>query len=83
MKIPYIKFMNDQLKNQPSIKENDEIICPHCGQLHKILFGTDVKTKKKTNSLGSYRCGKKSYLAVVNGKLIMGLKPVCSGKIHG
>ena len=67
-----ISFGNEELKNQPEIKENEEIVCPHCGQLHKIKCGTNVKTGEKTNSLSCYSCpsSRKTYLAGVIGKMI-------------
>ena len=81
--IPYIGFGNDQLKNQPEVKEGMEIICKVCGLLHKIEFATDSKTGKKDNILGFYKCPqtKDMYLASVSGKLCMGVKPCAGGEL--
>lgn len=74
--IPYVTFGGGELKNQPKTKEGMEIICPDCGQLHKIKYGTNCKTGEKTNDLCCYSCPQtgKTYLAGVNGKLIIGIE---------
>ena len=76
MKLSYNCFGNEELKNQPKTEENMEIICPHCGQLHKIRYGRNVDTGEKTSALSSYYCAKtnKNYLASVNNRLIIGIK---------
>ena len=76
MKIPYTVYGNNELKNQPETEEDMEIICPCCGQLHKIKYGKNADTGEKTSMLSSYFCPEtnKSYLAGVNGKLIIGVK---------
>ena len=81
MTIPYIGFGNEQLEKQPIIRDGDGIICPHCGDVHHVQAGTDMKTGEKTDSILSYTCGAKTYLAGVSGKLVIGAKADCSGKI--
>jgi len=73
---PYVAYGNEELKNQPEAKKGMEIICPHCGQLHKLEYGTDAKTGEESDTLSFYSCPitGKDYLAGVNGKLIIGLK---------
>ena len=75
-KISYIAFGNEELKNQPEVKKGMEIICPQCGQLHKINLAKGVDRGEETTSLCSYNCSTtgKMYLAGVNGKLIIGVK---------
>lgn len=72
MKIPYTIFGNDQLKTQPYLRDGDGIICPHCRDIHHVQYGTN-EMGKKTDALMSYNCGKKTYLAGINGKLIIGI----------
>lgn len=82
--IPYVAFGNEELEKCAKITEEGmEIICPHCGQLHKIEYGKNAKTGEKTNSLSFYKCPttKKTYLAGVDGRLIMGLKGNRSGNV--
>lgn len=81
MSVPYIGFGNDQLENQPNMIEGMDIICPHCGSIHQVILATKSETGEKSNMLGGYKCGDKSYLAGVNGKLVIGLKSACSGEI--
>ncbi len=74
--IPYVAYENEELKNQPEVKKGMEIICPQCGQLHKIKYGKDAKTGEESNVLSFYSCPatNKDYLAGVNGKSIIGIK---------
>lgn len=81
MKTPYVGFANDQLENQPTIKKGDEVICPGCGMLHKIKYGKD-SDGNESDMLGFYNCGEKIMLASINGKLVTGLKPACSGEVE-
>jgi len=76
MKIPYVTFGYNELKNQPVITEGMEIICPQCGLLHKIEFGRNIKTGEKTNEVVCYNCNKtgRIYLAGVSGRLIIGIE---------
>ena len=75
MKISYVTFGGNELKNQPVITEGMEIICPQCGLLHKIKLGINVETEEK-GDVGFYNCNQtgKIYLAGVGGKLIIGMK---------
>ena len=76
MKIPYVTFGGNELKNQPVMTDGMEIICPQCGLLHKIKFGRNVKTGEKTNDIACYSCNQtgKTYLAGLGGRLIIGMK---------
>jgi len=64
--IPFIAIGNEELENQPKISKF--AICPKCKKKHKVKYGIDAKTKKKSKMLGFVNCGKESYLVAVNGK---------------
>jgi len=69
MSIPYVAFGNKELAKQPVLK--DEILCPRCGEKHKIFYGKKILedgTQVESKLLAGYHCGGKSYLAGVNGK---------------
>lgn len=59
-------------------KEIDEVLCPHCGAVHAIEYGTSKRLMpdntwsepKPDKSLGFYRCGGELYLASLNGREI-------------
>jgi len=74
--LSYTTFGEEELENQPKTEEGMEIICPHCGLLHKIKYGISCSTGKKVDTLSSYSCPQtgKTYLAGVNGKLVIGIK---------
>ena len=76
--VPYIGFGNDQLKDAPPIKEGDEILCPHCLGTHIIKT---AMSDKGTMGIQYYNCGDKTYLAGLNERLIMGIKPAISGTL--
>ena len=56
----------------------EEILCPHCGNIHPIQYGTSKKLlpdgtlsePKPCRLLGYYMCEGKAYLATLNGRLI-------------
>ena len=68
--IPFRAVGNEEIKNNPTVKEGDMIFCKICGGKHPLKYGTNLKTKKKTNMLGFINCGKKSYLVSVDDKLL-------------
>jgi hypothetical protein len=85
MGTPYIGFGQDQLDDALDAADGDEILCPKCGQGHVIraayATGEDGETKTDGFYLLFYKCGDKDYLAGVNGKLTMGIKPQVSGSL--
>jgi len=81
MSIPYVGFGNDQLTEQPDCRQGDMVECPHCNHAHPVQFATSQETGQKTNLLGFYHCGEKTYLACLAGKFVTGLTPGCSGRI--
>lgn len=56
----------------------NEILCPHCGNMHPIKYGTSRtllpdgtwSEPKPDGLLGYYKCDGKVYLATLNGRLI-------------
>ena len=60
---------NDELEKAPRL--GDFILCKQCGERHKVEYGDKVLedgTKEPSKSLAFYECGKKLYLAGINGK---------------
>ncbi len=52
------------------------IECNKCGESHCIEYGEEILadgTLKKSKLLAFYKCGGKSYLAGINGKIIESL----------
>ena len=64
--IPFIAYGNDELAKKPDA--GDFVKCPKCKKQHKIKFG--VVEGKESKLLGFISCGKKEYLATINGKLL-------------
>lgn len=67
-KIPYFAIGNEELAKKKSI---GKIVTCRCGKRHKVRFGETVHkdgTKTPDKMLGFIRCGKKSYLASIDGK---------------
>ena len=85
MGTPYIGFGNDQLDNALDAADGDEILCPRCGGGHLLTaaYATGADGEKKTDGfhLLFYKCGDKSYLGGINGKLTLGIKPQVSGSL--
>lgn len=75
MSIPFISYGNDQLKKLPKVKEGHKIICPDCKKIHKLKCSLD-KDGNKSNDLMYYNCGGESYVAAVDGRLILNIKCV-------
>lgn len=55
------------------------VICPLCGKLHAIEYGTSQRLingeweePKPSRTLGFYRCQEKIYLGTIRGKLSKG-----------
>jgi len=66
MSIPYVAFGNDELKKLPKL--NNEVLCPRCGIMHKIIFGKKVLddgTEVEYKDLAAYKCKGKLFLAGV------------------
>lgn len=66
----FLAVGNEELEGQPEIKKGDMFDCPHCPDKHVLECGTDPKNGKESTMLLFYRCGDKTYLAGLNGKLI-------------
>lgn len=71
--IPFIAVGAEEL-GEPA----NEILCPNCGNIHPIQYGTSKKLlpdgtwseSKPCGLLGYYMCEGKTYLATLNGRLI-------------
>ena len=64
---------NNELENNGSVGR--DILCDKCGEYHEITYGEKVLddgTKEPSNMLAFYRCGDKTYLAGIDGKLLKG-----------
>ena len=62
---------NDELKNLP--EANRTAKCKKCGKNHIIKYGHKIEkdgTKTPTKMLGIIKCGKDTFLATINGKLL-------------
>lgn len=85
MGTPYIGFGMDQLDDALDAKEGDEILCPKCGDGHLLTaayaIGEDGEKKTDGFYLMFYKCGDRSFLGGINGKLTIGIKPQASGSV--
>jgi len=68
-KIPFIAFGNDELG--VPLRKGDLIDCPLCARIHPIPCSKDAVTGKETNIVLFYKCGKKTYLAGIDGRSIL------------
>ncbi len=62
---------NDEL-NASEVLGN-YVVCRKCRKRHKVQFGEEILkdgTRVPSKLLAFYKCGKKSYLAGINGKKI-------------
>jgi hypothetical protein len=66
---PFIAIGNEELKG--TLKKGDIIRCPKCRKRHSVCVGKDRKTGKETDMVLFYHCGKKLYLAGIDGKSIL------------
>jgi len=70
-----LSFSNEELDAMPLA--SGTVKCKHCGDTHEITY-SDLITKDPdgnelrhpSDQIGFYKCGEKSYLAVINGKLV-------------
>ncbi len=67
--IPFVAYGNNELENNPSAAKGDLIVCPGCKGNHEISYGKD-ENGIESDLIMFYKCGKKSFLAGVNGNLI-------------
>ena len=69
-KIPFVSFGNEELSNMNDL--SDDAICPNCGKLHKVRYGTTIKNGKKiiNKIIAFVTCDQnnKDYLVGVAGK---------------
>lgn len=68
MSTPFIAIGNDEL-GKP-LKKGELIKCSKCKRHHAIECGIDKETKRETEALLFYQCGKTSYLAGIDGRAI-------------
>lgn len=66
--IPFIAIGNGELDAKP--KAGKTTPCRTCKKKHKIIFGKDSKTGLVSKLLGFYKCGDKTFLASIDGKLM-------------
>lgn len=76
MAVPYIGFSNDTLSKQPRVQPGDLISCPQCKGQHPLESGDKGET-----IMLLYRCGGKTYLGAIDGRLTIGVKADCSGEV--
>ena len=79
MTVPYIGFGNSTLKNLPQVKSGDEVHCPHCNQRH--MLESSLCDGKPSEMLLFYKCGDKTFLGALNGRLVAHANSDCSGEI--
>lgn len=73
---PFVGFSNETLDRQPKVCKGDVVECPHCGGEHALSAcdsGSEI--------LLFYKCGDRSYLAAVGGRLIIGTPADMSGRL--
>jgi len=64
-----LTFGNEELAESPKL--GNEILCPRCGKMHKIIYGKKVLedgTKVEYKGLAAYKCKGKLILAGVKGR---------------
>lgn len=67
---PYVAIGNDEMGGPIGAA----VKCPHCGQQHPVEYGEKVLpdgSRERSNALGFYRCGEKSYLCALYGRDVM------------
>lgn len=74
--IPYVGFGNETLAMLPKAEKGQEVDCPRCGGKHILSASKGSRTE-----LLFYKCGDVLYLAGIDGRLVMKIKPDVSGKI--
>jgi len=63
-----IDIGNNELENLPKLGKN--IICPHCGKIHKIEYGKrilDSGEKVEDRTVAFVKCGEDEYLVGIDG----------------
>lgn len=71
MSTPYIGFSNETLERLPRVSAGDVVRMP-CGHDHELTGGEPALF---------YRCGDKSFLGAVGGRLTAGTRADVSGTI--
>lgn len=69
---PYIGYSNETLNKLPQMKDGESIVCPHCWKSHDV---------SGTGGTYFYVCGDKTYLAGVNGRNVVNVKPDVAGSV--
>ena len=70
-KIPYFAIGNDELNEKALLGKT--IACKMCGKRHRVTYGHQILqdgTKELSTALAFYKCGRKSYLAGIDGKQV-------------
>lgn len=75
--IPFVAFGNDELGEE--VHAGDWIVCPICGDFHKLTGGTDGETGEPSELILGYKCGEDSCLAAVGCKIVDGIKVAHKG----
>lgn len=80
MNTPHTGFSNDTLAKLPDAKVGDLIFCQHCKHQHTLEGYTEGG--KPSELLLFYKCGEKTYLGAVAGKLVVTQPADCSGSVN-
>jgi hypothetical protein len=68
--ISHVAFSNNELDAKPKITLGEVVMCD-CGHRHRIKGGLN-SFGEESNLLMFYTCNRKTYLAGVSGKNVMG-----------
>jgi len=67
--IPFVAIGAEELKG--SLKKGDIIRCPKCRKRHFVCVDKNSKTGEESDMVLFYHCGKKLYLAGIDGRSIL------------
>jgi len=68
--MPFLAVGNEEIENNPTVKEGDMIKCHICKKKHPLEYGIDKETGEESDLAGFIKCGKETYLMSINGKLL-------------
>jgi hypothetical protein len=71
--VPYVAIGNEELVGKPTCKKGDMLPCSECGGKHPLQYVKEIMpdgSKRETSTLGFIKCGDKSFLRSVAGKLM-------------
>ena len=78
MTTPWIAFSNETLSMARPMKDGDTIECPTCKKSHKVKCNKSDSGKLE---LYTYKCGKNTYMAGIDGKCTIGVSSDAHGEI--